>query len=775
MKNLFADLETRSPVPIKHGAHRYAEQAEVLLWSYALDDGPIDVWDVFNDPEMPIDLAGEINDPDTLCWFHNGGQFDFVVLEHAMPEIAAHIPQSRRRDTMVQAYCHGLPGKLDTLGEVLNIDQDKRKLKTGKALMRFFCIPQKNDDGTTYWNTRETHPEKWREFMDYAGMDIAAMREVHRKVPKWNYRTGHPEMALWHLDLKINSRGAAVDVPLAHAAVRAAKASLKELADETTEATDGAVVSATQRDVLLKYILESHGVALPDMRADTLERRMRDENLPPQVRTLLAIRLQASMNSASKYTALLNGVSHDGRLRGLAQFCGASRTGRWAHRLFQPGNLMRPPIEVIAEWHRIEKHEVKDHHIESFIRIGIAAMLAESESLIFGNVRALAGAAVRGAIIAPPGRKLVIADLANIEGRVAAWLAGEAWKLQAFRDYDAIIGTDDKGKAIRKGPDLYVLAYAKSFNVLIEHVNKENRQIGKVEELMFQYQGGVGAWITGAATYGIDLGAMTEAVWDVLADEVKDEARSFLMWLYEPIEARFEEDMKKIALHRAQGPDAPDFASPPTREQHEADLIEAEAACVAALVARKLKARYGLPEKTFIACDAIKRLWRRAHPAIESYWKALENTVIAAIQSPGITLDCRKLKVRCDGAWLRIGLPSGRALCYVFPKVKNDKISFTGMSQYTHTWTSVGTYGGKLFENVVQAVARDVLAYPMPKAEAAGYEIVLHVHDELVADVPDTDDHSHEGLAAIMVEGLDWSHGLPLAAAGFETKRYEKR
>jgi DNA polymerase len=740
VKNLFCDLETRSPVPIKHGTHRYAEQAAVLLWSYARDDWPIDVWDAFNDPEMPIDLAAEIEDPDTLVWFHNGGQFDFVVLEHAMPQIAACIPQSRRRDTMVQAYCHGLPGKLGVLGDVLSIDQDKRKLKTGNALMRWFCIPQKNDDGTIYWNTRETSPEKWQAFMEYAKMDVAAMREVHRKVPKWNYRTGHPELALWHLDLKINSRGAAVDIPLAHAAVRAAKTSLKELADETTEATDGEVVSATQRDVLLKYILESHGVALPDMRADTLERRMRDENLPPQVRTLLAIRLQASMNSASKYTALLNGVSSDGRLRGLAQFCGASRTGRWAHRLFQPGNLMRPPIEVIAEWHRIEKHEVKDHHIESFIRIGIAAMLAGAEGLVFGNVRALAGAAVRGAIIAPPGRKLVIADLANIEGRVAAWLAGEAWKLAAFRDYDTVIGTDEKGKAIRKGPDLYVLAYAKSFNVLIEHVSKENRQIGKVEELMFQYQGGVGAWITGAATYGIDLAAMTEAVWDVLADEVKEEARSFLMWLYEPIDDLWADD--KI-----------------TDEQREA---------------RKLKARYGLPEKTFIACDAIKRLWRRAHPEIVSYWKVLENTVIAAIQAPGVTLECRKLKVRCDGAWLRIGLPSGRALCYLFPKVKNDKISFTGMNTYTHSWSTVGTYGGKLFENVVQAVARDVLAYSMPRAEAAGYEIVLHVHDEIVADVPDTDDHSHEGLAAIMVEDLDWSHGLPLAAAGFTTGRYYK-
>jgi DNA polymerase len=724
VRDNFSDLETFSPVPITHGTHRYAEEAEVMIWAYAIDDGATDVWDITSGKRMPTALDESIDDPECLIWFHNGGAFDLVVLEHAMPDVAARIPMHRRRDTMVQAYCHGLPGALGTLGEVLRLDQGKRKSAGGRNLIHLFCKPQ-NDAFFKKYGTRratvKTHPAEWAEFVAYAGQDIEAMREVHRRVPMWNYKGA--ELALWHLDLKINARGAFVDQDLARAAVRAAKSSLDKLADRTTEITEGAVASTTQRDALLAYVLDAHGVTLPDMKADTLERRMNDPDLPQSVRDLLAIRLQASMNSASKYTALLNGVSRDGRLRGLQQFCGASRTGRWAHRMFQPGNLMRPPIDVIAQWHGIAKVAVKDHHIHEYITVGIEAMLAGAEDLTHGNVRALAGAAVRGAIIAPPGKKLPIADLANIEGRVAAWLAGEDWKLQAFRDFDA-----------GEGPDLYKLSYGKSFNVSPDDVNKEQRQIGKVEELMFQYQGGVGAWITGAATYGIDLAAMTEAVWDVLPETEKEEAADFLQWLYDVI--------------------------PPGAKDPEA---------------AKLKARYGLSEKTFIACDAIKRLWRKAHPAISSYWKELENTVRAAIASPGITMQARKLKVRRDGSWLRIGLPSGRALCYFSPTIdKSDKISFIGLNPYTKQWGPTKTYGGKLFENVTQAVARDQLAGCMPLAEAAGYETIFGVHDELVTETPDTDEYSHEALATLLCSDLGWNQGLPLAAAGFTTKRYEK-
>ena len=730
MRNTWGDLETFSPTPLKGGTHKYAEKAEVLLWSWADEDGPIYVWDVVNGTvsfqdelsglwlaehyagshNVPLPLWRILHDPQALVWFQNGGQFDFTVLRHAMPTLLDSIDISRWRDTMVQAFSHALPGALESLGNVLNVVEDKRKFKSGKKLIQLFCKPQ--PDGSRCG--KKSHPKEWQEFIEYAGADIAIMREAHRLMPKWNYRG--KQVDLWHYDLRINNRGFAVDVELAEAAVAMAAKVQDKLAKDTQELTHDEVHAATQRDALLAYILTEHGVTLPDMRANTLERRLGDPDLPQGVRDLIAVRLQASMNSVSKFKALLKGVSSDGRLRGTQQWRGAGRTGRWAHRMFQPGNLPRPTMP------------------QSMIDLGVELIKAgdsEAIELALGNPMQVMSNAVRGVIVAPPGKKLAIADLSNIEGRVAAWLAEEEWKLQAFRDFDAGAGVD-----------LYILAYAKSFNVDPLSVPKKGneRQIGKVEELMFQYGGGVGAWLTGAATYGIDLDAMTAAVLPVLPEWAVLEARSFLDYLYKPARAAYLKD-------------------------DDLDKLEA----------KMLKARHNLPENTFVACDAIKRTWRRAHPKISSYWKELEDAVRLAILNPGVTRDCRKIKVRVDGAWLRLGLPSGRALCYPSPAFDDDgHISYTGHNTYTRQWGRVNTYGGKLFENLCQAVACDQFAEIIPQAEEECYELVLGLHDEWVAEVPDTPDFSADRLAEIMCSPLPWNEGLPLAAKGFETYRYRK-
>lgn len=327
------------------------------------------------------------------------------------------------------------------------------------------------------------------------------------------------------------------------------------------------------------------------------------------------------------------------------------------------------------------------------------------------TVMELCSSAVRGCIIASPGKKLVVADLSNIEGRVLAWLAGEAWKLQAFRDFDAGIGAD-----------LYKLAYAKAFGIRPEDVEDHMRQIGKVKELMLGYQGGVGAYITGAASYNIDLEAMAEGAYDSIPARILREAEDFLEWQLE------------------QG-----------------------------------RGQYGLSDKAFIVCDSFKRLWRESNPNIASWWKELEDTCRRAINRPGENFRSRKLIIRRDGAWLRIGLPSGRCLCYPSPRVDDDgKISYMGTNQYTRKWGRIPTYGGKLAENVTQAVSRDVLAWSMPRIEAAGYEILLTVHDEDITETPDTDEYSASGLAALMSQGEHWCADLPLAAAGFEAYRYKK-
>lgn len=752
MRQLFCDLETYSTEPIANGSHRYAEKAEVMLWSFAIDDEPVQVWDLTAERDMPLDLEAALADDTVEVWFQNGGHFDFVVLEHAMPEI--HIAEHRRRDTMVQALSHSLPGALDKLGAALGLADDQRKIADGKRLVRLFCQPHTEKDGSVVRYTRHTHPADWERFKEYAKGDIVTMRAAHRKMPLWNFKD--KQVALWALDCRINSRGFAVDLDLAHAAVRAADAEKARLAKQVRDATDGQVGAATQRDEMLRYILEAHGVTLPDLQADTVERRIDDPDLPDAVRELLAIRLQASRNTSAKFKALLKRVSSDGRLRGTVQFRGAARTGRWAHRAFQPGNLMRPTMNP------------------TMVEVAIEALKAEAEDLVFDDVMEAIGNTVRGAIVAAPGKKLVVADLANIEGRMAAWLAGEEWKLEAFRAFDASLVVDVAGKPVlnAKGerqyalPDLYILAYAKSFNVPPESVPKkgDERQIGKVEELMFQYGGGVGAWITGAATYGIDLEKMTEQVYPSLPAWAVEEAEQFLDWLEEPARKAYAKAVEKINAKAQTGGESLEVCGTELEKAHEK------------LEAALLKVRHGLAPKVFVACDAIKRLWRSAHPRIASYWKELEDTVRAAVASPGTTLQCRKVKIRRDGGWLRIALPSGRALCYPSIQVdeKSGDISYVGLDQYTKRWQRIKSYGGKFFEQVTQAASCDQFAECMPLLEEEGYALVLGVHDEHVSEVPDDPRFTWQRQAELMCSDLGWNAGLPLAAAGFESKRYKK-
>jgi DNA polymerase len=765
MSDSFHDLETFSTTPLKDGTHKYAEAAEIMIWSWAVEDSTIYVWDLVNGElhwqdelsglwesapiaVMPIELLSAITDEETLVWFHNGGMFDFVVLDKCRPDIGALIPPERRRDTMVQAFAHALPGALEKLGVALNIHEDQRKIKDGKRLVQLFCKPQ-NEDFVKKFGTdrasKRTHPVEWQRFIEYAGGDITTMRAAHRKMPMWNYRD--KQVALWLLDLKVNSRGFQIDLEMVDAAIRTSDRAKNLLNARTKEATAGVVDSANQRDELLKFILEMHGVELPDMQADTLERRMDDPELPEAVKELIGIRLQTSMNSVAKYKTLKRAVCSDGRLRGGAQFRGAARTGRWGHRLFQHGNMPRPSLP------------------DELIDVGIQAMKDDVAELVVDDVMALCRSAVRKGIVAAPGKKLIVLDYANIEGRYAAWLAHEDWKLEAYREYDTFLldkhGNKIPGKKpgefLRKGPDLYVKAYMASFNVDDEAlVGFDERQIGKVEELMFQYGGGVGAWITGAATYGIHLDQMTDAVWETLPQWALAEAESFLHWLYEAPLARNEKRLAKRTVS--------------------ADVARM------ALDAELLKARLGLSEKVFIACDAIKRLWRKAHPAIASYWKSaddstpgLEDTFRKAFENPGQTFEARRVKIRRDGGWVRIGMPSGRALCYPSVAINSKgEITYAGFNQYTRQWGRVKSYGGKIFENATQFISCDQLAEPMLELDRAGYDIIFHVHDEIVFEVPDNDTFNLKEASDIMCMSLKWNRGVPLAVAGFETDRYRK-
>ena len=690
MTTLYLDLETYCETPIKNGVYRYAEDVEITLIAYAIDDGPVKVWDCTASDNIPGDLAQAFVTPSVTLVAHNVG-FDRTVLNAQFRKTDV----SRWQDTMVQALAHSLPAGLGDLCTALGVPADQAKDKDGRRLVLLFCKPRPANSKVAR-ATRETHPVDWAKFVDYAGRDIEAMRVCRKKMPDWNYKG--EELALWHLDQEINSRGVLVDVELAKAAVTAVDRAQKDLAKRVTKATDGAVQSATQRDQMLKHILEAYGVALPDLQGSTLERRINDQNLPLELRELLAIRLQASTTSTAKYKTLINGVNSDGRLRGTLQFNGASRTGRWAGRLFQPQNLPRPSLKA------------------KVIEQGIEALKNDCADLIFEDVMELTSSAIRGCLIAPENKKLVIADLSNIEGRMLAWLAGEEWKVKAFEDFDAGVGHD-----------LYALAYAKAFGVSPEVVmeNKEKgdgnmRQVGKVMELALGYEGGVGAFITFASAYGIDLEEMAEQAWDAIPTDIKKETA------------------------RAHG------------------------------YAVKRRATFGLTERAWQTCDAFKRLWRNAHPEVSAFWQELQEAAILAIVNKGNTYPCRRLLVRCDGAWLRIRLPSGRFLCYPNAQIKEGKLEYLGVNQYSRKWGRLGTYGGKLVENITQAASRDILGSAMPHIEAAGYQIVLTVHDEIISEAPDEEDFNVNALAALMSTTPDWAKGLPLAAAGFETYRYRK-
>ena len=678
-ERLWLDLETYSDVPITNGTHAYARQAQIMLFAWALDGGPAQVWDRTSGSEMPQALYGALTCPDVEIWAHNS-HFDRTVLDGLW-----RTSPLRWRDSMVLALMHGLPGSLGQLCDILRVPFDQAKDKEGRQLVNLFCKPRPKTSRLRR-ATRETHPQEWAKFVDYARLDIDAMRAVCQRLPKWNAA----EWPLWHLDQSINDRGVAIDLDLVHAAIAAVEQEQKRLAARAQQVTGGQVQSATRRAEVLQHALDAYGVSLPDLQKSTLERRLQDAALPPALHELLALRLDASSTSVSKYKVLACATSEDGRLRGTLQFCGASRTGRWAGRLFQPQNLPRPTLEAEA------------------VQTGIDALKAGCADLVAKNVIELASSALRGCIVAPAGRKLVCADLSNIEGRMLAWLAGESWKLQAFEAFD-------RGQ----GPDLYKLAYARAFAVQPEDVTKAQRQIGKVMELMLGYEGGVGAFLTGAATYGIDLDHMAETALPSIPAEVQADAASYL-------------------------------------------------------ASRKQRGE-GLSDRAFVACDAIKRLWRQAHARTASFWPEVLQAARNALSLPGERFDCRRLALQRDGAWLRIRLPSGRLLCYPGAALDEDgTLTYMGVNPYSRRWERLKTYGGKLVENITQAAARDVLAAAMPHIEQAGYRIVLTVHDEVICEAPDIPEFNPDRLSALLAANPEWADGLPLAAAGFEGDRYRK-
>nr|DAM60907.1 MAG TPA: DNA polymerase I [Caudoviricetes sp.] len=749
MSYLFLDFETFSEADLKKvGSYAYAEHptTEVLICTYAFDDGPVEVWDCTDGSDMPGDLHRALrrlvkpNSRIKMVW-HNGGLFDRLIMKHCW---GFDIPVSNTIDTMIWAFRHALPGSLDALCEVLGVSADNAKDKRGKALIKRFSKPTpKNYKIRRY--TAETHPDEWALFIKYAVSDITAMREVFHKLPRWG--NSEFEDRVLELDQLINDRGFKVDVALAEAAIEAVEKHKAQLQEEAQRKYSG---SLTGKDFLpiLRELAPAHRIH--NAQKSTLNDLLADDDLPDDARTIIEMRLGAASTASTKYNPLLLGRSSDDRRRGCIQYGGAKRTLRFAGKGFQPQNLARgyyhddpknKKKKVRYDW-MSEKDWWRVTHPLSY---GIDLLFKGRAHRRF-DVAKLTASTVRSCIIPEAGHKFVVADYSNVEGRGLAWLAGEETALDTFR----------------AGLDIYCVTAGKMFGMDPDYIlesRSDLRQIGKACELGLGYAGGVGAFVQFAKNLGLNLVDMAKTMDGTFPDHIWAATARGYEW------ARIQE------------------AKRPPRPGEKDD-----------------RPSYILDKKVWRTCDAIKRMWRESHPETVAFWRDIEDAAMAAIRNPGkeFTAGPRGVKfsrnVETDnngnkvaGWWLRMTLPSGRVMSYpgvglsVSKETDEDgkvstnvRIKYQGENQLTRQWGFQYTYSGKLVENCTQALCRDLLANALLNVEANGYPIVLHVHDEIICETPDLPEYNVAELERLMCELPEWAEGFPLVAEGAEMKRYAK-
>lgn len=759
-ERLFLDTETFSGVDLKKvGAYAYAEHptTEIMICTYAIDEGRVQTWDCTESPTMPRELRKalrRVSRKKAKIVMANGLLFDRLVIREKW---GIDLPVGQIEDTMIMAFRHALPGSLDMQCQVLGVDAEHAKDKAGKALIKRFCKPTPKTYKIRRY-TRETHPEEWAKFLRYAALDIIAMREVYWRIPDWGNTPKEDEILL--IDQMINDRGFYVDVDLANAAIKAVQAHKEELKEEAWERFGGKL---TGNDFLPALRDLAPAFTIHNAQKSTLNDLLEDPDFPDEGKVLIEMRLGASSTASTKYNPLVNGLSADGRRRGCLQYGGAKRTLRWAGKGFQPQNLAR------GEYSDDHEGKIKRREGESDVAFWVRSHMLTNgiNSLLRGtahwayDISKLTASTVRGCIIPAKGKKFVVADYSNVEGRGLAWIAGEKTALMVFR----------------AGRDIYCETAGKMFGLDPEYIKanrKDLRQIGKACELGLGYGGGVAAFLQFAKNLGLDLYAMADVMKGTFPDHI---------W------AAAKRGYEYARINEAKRPPKPGK--------------------------KDERPTYILPKNVWLTCDAIKRMWRESHPKTVAFWAELEDAVLCAIRNPGkaywaganVRPDGKKaLKIvrtkakhdptfdeerddpNAAGWWLKIELPSGRIMSYpgialsVTTEIDEDtgkkrtstRIKYQGENQTTRQWGFQYTYGGKLTENIVQALCRDILAWSMPGVEAAGYEIVLSVHDELITEVPDTDDYTTEELCALMCDLPVWAKGFPLAAEGDIMYRYRK-
>lgn len=719
------DFETGSPQPLGRqnsvGVHRYAQDPDTKVWGFCWrvgDSGPVHEWRPgFPDP---LELLAHIA-AGGIVVAHNAA-FERIIWNWVLRvRYCPHWPElsvQQQQCTIARGSAMGLPGSLDKLGEVLGIPN----LKSDSSAMLKMSKPRaRRADGTyTWWHEDPAHAHLYTENMDYCAQDVRAETDIDNRVPLLT----PSEQACWQFDQIINDRGFMIDTKMATRAVELVDIAKKRADQEMRRLTRGQVRKCTEVQKIVAW-LQGRGIMCTSMRKGDVDDLVFQTELinDPDAEAVIRLRRAASKTSTAKYAKMLKMVCSDSRLRGQLRWHGA-RTGRWAGAGVQPQNFPRFDHENSIEVAVVERL------IELLYSDASISDVHEVMYAVHGDVLGWLSKGLRSAIIAPEGKKLCGGDFSNIEGRGNAWVAGEDWKLQAFRDYDN--GT---------GPDLYKLAYARSFGAQVQDVTKAQRQIGKVQELALGYQGGVGAFITMGANYNVSPYDIAKVVEKVAPASQWDE-----------VAARYKSATDKCDLQ----------------------------------------------EREWTALKIVVINWRAAHPNIVQSWWDYQDAAIQAVDCPGqiVWVGEGRIPVRymSDKNYLYCCLPSGRVLAYAQPFVKTEKVTrvnkngeeyetvqrqvnFYGVDSETKQWKRQYLYGGLQCENIVQALARDIMVPAMFRVEEYGYPVILTVHDEIVSEPDEWHGNADEfsALMSVLPEWATWQgRTLPLAAAAWEDKRYVK-
>lgn len=642
MKHLSIDIETSSDVDIrKCGAFKYAESEafRIMLLAYAFDDRPVEVIDLEKGEEMPLFLLQALQDKEVIKHAYNA-TFEWLCLNRAGYET----PIEQWQCTMIHAMFLGFPAGLEATGEAVGLPEDKKKLAVGRQLIRYFCLgPYKPDE------------DRWNLFKDYNLKDVEAERAIEKKLS--SFPVPELEWERWRRDVLMNYYGVGVDMALVTGALAIQEESVERLTEEAIRLTG--LSNPNSPSQLLEWV-NDQGIELKSIqKADVQEALSGD--LPGNVRRALEIRQQLGKTSVKKYDAILACVCKDERVRGISQFYGASKTGRFSGRLVQMQNLPRNYLEPLSDVREIVK--ARDY---------------ETLDLIYSSIADTLSQLIRTAFVPKNGKKYVVADFSAIEARVIAWLAREDWVNQVFATHGRI----------------YEATASQMFHVPIEKITKGNpeyalRQKGKVATLALGYQGGTNALISmGALSMGLS-----------------------------------EEELPDIVTR-----------------------------------------------------------WRNANKNIVRLWYKVGECALATTKD-GRARTYNGLIFRLEEdlnnglRFLTIELPSKRKLFYCKPFVDmgrfgNEVLAFFSQNQTTKKWEKEQTFGGKLVENIVQAIARDCLCVTLDRIAVQNLQPVFHVHDEIIVEADDS--LSVEELCDIFAEPIPWANGLILKGAGFDGYFYKK-